>query len=263
MIGPRAHLDERAHPLAERGVGNRDRRAQRDRGMRRDLVLHLRGADVLAAPDDDVGRAPDDGEVAVLVDRREIAHQHPAVGGEQFGVGGGVVVVAETDAGPLAAGTPGRPGVVMSAPVSASSRRTCISGMTRPAVRSRFSCGSSGVVHDNAGLVRPVELEDARTGAVLELLRPLERHHLAPREHDAQRRQVVLVDGGRVEHHHELRRHRREHGDAVALDRAQHEIGVETRTPRTVPPRSRARSGPSRVRSRTARGARRGRRRRR
>jgi hypothetical protein len=94
--------------------------------------------------------------------------------------------------------------------------------MTRPAVRSRFSCGSSG-------FVRAVELQDVCTGAVLELLRPLERHHLAPGEHDAQRRKVVPGDGGGVEHHHELRRYCREHRDAVALDGAQNEFRVETR----------------------------------
>ena len=77
--------------------------------MRRHLVLDLRGADVLAAADDEVGGAADDGEVAVGVDRREVAHAHPAVGGEQLGVGGRVVAVAEAQSpGPCPRARPGR-----------------------------------------------------------------------------------------------------------------------------------------------------------
>ena len=67
--------------------------------------------------------------------------------------------------------------------------------------------------------LRAVELQHARAGALLELARALVRHHLAAGEQDAQRRQVVRVERRRVQHHHELRRHRGEHGDAVALDR--------------------------------------------
>ena len=42
-----------------------------------------------------------------------------------------------------------------------------------------------------AGLVRAVELQHVRAGAVLELGGPLVRHHLAAGEQDAQRREVV------------------------------------------------------------------------
>ena len=78
-----------------------------------------------------------------------------------------------------------------------------------------------------AGLVAAVELEHRRAGALLELACPLVRHHLAAREHHAQRREVVRVDRGRVQQHHELRRDRGQHGDAVALDRGEHLLGVE------------------------------------
>src|SRR5438105_1260192 len=47
-----AQLDEHADPFAEGLVGHRDRGAERDGGMRPNLVFHLRGADVLAAADD-------------------------------------------------------------------------------------------------------------------------------------------------------------------------------------------------------------------
>ncbi len=84
-------------------------------------------------------------------------------------------------------------------------------------------------VRERAGLVRPVELKHVRAGAVLEFLGPLVGDHLATGEHDAQRRQVVAVQRGRVEHHDELRRHRREHRDPVVLDGPQHGLDVEAR----------------------------------
>ena len=90
-----------------------------------------------------------------------------------------------------------------------------------------------------AGLVRAVELQHVRAGAILELLRPFVRDHLAAREHDPQRREVVVVDRGRVQHHDELRRHRREHGDAVAArSRAARLPRRSARRRRTPRPRS-------------------------
>ena len=77
------------------------------------------------------------------------------------------------------------------------------------------------------GLVRAVELQHVRAGAILELLGPFVRHHLAAGEHDAQGREVVAVDRVGVEHHDELGRDRGEHGDPVVLDRTQHDLGVE------------------------------------
>ena len=41
-------------------------------------------ADVLTSPHDEVGRAANDGEPAVVVDGDDVAHQHPAVVGEQL-----------------------------------------------------------------------------------------------------------------------------------------------------------------------------------
>ena len=89
---------------------------------------------------------PDDREVAVGVDRREVAHAHPAVGGEQLARWPRRRPSSRgTASGPCPRDTGrGRESA------STSSSRTCISGITRPAVRSRFSCGSSGVVHDSA-----------------------------------------------------------------------------------------------------------------
>ena len=79
-VASRLELGVEAHPLAEHLVGHRHRGRDRDGGVLGDLGLDRGSADVLAAPDDDVGRAADDAEVAVGVDRAQVADAHPAVG---------------------------------------------------------------------------------------------------------------------------------------------------------------------------------------
>ena len=51
-----------------------------------DELFHVLGRDLLAESDHDVLGPPGDGEVAVGVDRAEVAGAQPAVGGERIGV---------------------------------------------------------------------------------------------------------------------------------------------------------------------------------
>ncbi len=97
-------LDEGADALAEDLVGHRDDGGEGDAGVGGDLLLDLGGADVLAAADDDVGGAADDGEVALLVELDDVGVEEEAVGGEELGVGGRVVEVAEAGGRALGAG---------------------------------------------------------------------------------------------------------------------------------------------------------------
>ena len=60
--------------------------------MRFEHLLHLGGADVLAAADDHVLQATDDLDRAGRVDRGEVAGAEPAVGGERLGGLGGVEI---------------------------------------------------------------------------------------------------------------------------------------------------------------------------
>ena len=76
---PGSELGVEAHALAEDLVGHRHHRRDRDRRVLGDLGLDRGRAEVLAAADDDVGRAADDAEVAVGVDLAHVADAHPAV----------------------------------------------------------------------------------------------------------------------------------------------------------------------------------------
>src|SRR5437867_4803590 len=63
--------------------------------MRRDQLLQLACADVLALPDDDVLPAPGDAERTGRVDHAEVPGPEPAVGGEGLGVERRVAVADE------------------------------------------------------------------------------------------------------------------------------------------------------------------------
>jgi hypothetical protein len=78
-----------------------------------------------------------------------------------------------------------------------------------------------------ARLIGSVELEDARAGDVLEARRAFLGDGLTTGEHATQRREVVLLDDRRLQHHEELRAHAGEHGDAFTFDGADHVVGIE------------------------------------
>ena len=169
--------DVRADPLAEQLVGRRDRGDQGDRGVAADLVLDLRRADVLAAADDEVGRPADDREVAVVVDPHDVADEHPAVRRVQLGVGRRIVEVAAGQQRALA-------------PRLAVAEQPHVHRLDDPARRAQpvLAVVPGGRAAERAGLVRTVELEHERAGALLELGGPALGHRLAAGEHDPQRR---------------------------------------------------------------------------
>ncbi len=130
--------------------------------------------------------------------------------------------------------------------------------MARPPVVSRFSAVSLDRGDaDRPGLVGAVELEHLAAGLLLELGRPLARDPLPAGEEHPQRGQVGGGERRRVQHHHELARHRGQHGHLVLLDRA---AGCRPgRTRRAAPWCSRTSPAPrgrSTGRSRTAPAAR-------
>jgi len=102
---PGMEFDIGADSFAEDLVGDRHRRTESDARVGVDLVLDLRRRDVLSAPDDEVGDAPGDGEVAVVIDGAQVAHEHPAVGGVEPGVGP-LVEIAEAGGRTAAGGPP-------------------------------------------------------------------------------------------------------------------------------------------------------------
>ena len=124
------------------------------------------------------------------------------------------------------------PLAVTSRPASSKSR-TCISGITWPALRSRSSRRvARGGARERAGLVRAVELEHAAPVASSKRAALLVGHRLAAGEEHAQRGEVRLARARvlqRLEHQDELGAHGGEHGHAVALDGAQRRLGVEAR----------------------------------
>src|SRR2546422_5887091 len=82
--GPQAQ--DGARDLARHGVRHAYDRHLGDGRVRREQVLQLAGADVLALADDDVLPPPGDAEVALGVERAEVAGAEPAVGREGVGV---------------------------------------------------------------------------------------------------------------------------------------------------------------------------------
>src|SRR5262249_6872301 len=159
-----------------------------------DLGFDRRGAEVLAAADDDVGRSTDDSEVAVRVDLTDVADAHPAVVREQSVVGGRVVEVAEarrrTATDGIAGHTGGRDvaaGLVEQPPAHR--------GVALPrGAEAVFAVVPHGRAAGRAGLVRAVELQHARAGHLFEPRGALARHGLAACEHATQRSQVALLE---------------------------------------------------------------------
>ena len=92
-FGAGPHDDDRGHDLAPLQVGYAHDCDLADRGMVAEHVLDLGRRDRLAAGPDDVAGAADDREVAVVVERPEIAGVVPAVT-QRVGGGGGIVEVA-------------------------------------------------------------------------------------------------------------------------------------------------------------------------
>jgi hypothetical protein len=76
--------------FAEVGVRHADHRALGHAGHVVEVALDLGGIDVVAAADDQVLAAADDGDVAALVHLADVAGLEPAVGGELFGVFSGM-----------------------------------------------------------------------------------------------------------------------------------------------------------------------------
>ena len=87
--------------LAKVRVRHADHRAFGHAGQLVDIALDLGRIDVVAAADDQVLAAPDDGDVAVRVDFADVAGLEIAVGGELFGRFLGHAPVALEDIRPL------------------------------------------------------------------------------------------------------------------------------------------------------------------
>src|SRR5205085_4733249 len=81
-VGPRLRDDDRDPHFAEVRVRHAHDRALRDAGHVVDVALDLRRVDVVAAADDQVLAAADDGDVAALVHLADVAGAEPAVVGE-------------------------------------------------------------------------------------------------------------------------------------------------------------------------------------
>ena len=126
-----AGADDRGGPLAQAVVGGGDDAHLGHPVEAGQELLDLAGADVLAAPDDDVGEAVGDGEVALVVEHPDVAGVVPALvverrRGERRGR-----CSRRSRSGPR----------LMISP--SSSRCSSTPGMARPSVVSRFSSGSS------------------------------------------------------------------------------------------------------------------------
>src|SRR3546814_18262130 len=91
--GPGAEHDERHAHLAEAVVGHADDRGLRDVGVVEEQVLDLGGVGVEAADDEQVIRATDYLQAALVVSHPEVAGAPPAVRGERLGGGRGAVAV--------------------------------------------------------------------------------------------------------------------------------------------------------------------------
>src|SRR5262245_43999871 len=81
-LGAGAQAQDRTRDLSRRSVGHPDDGHLRDSRMVGEHVLDLARTDVLALADDDVLLAARDAEIALAVERAQVAGAEPPVGGE-------------------------------------------------------------------------------------------------------------------------------------------------------------------------------------
>ncbi len=74
-----ADPENRRHPLAQSGVGSGHHRSLGNLRHAQQYFLDFEGADVLATPDDQVGGAIGDGQVAVLVEHADVTGAIPTL----------------------------------------------------------------------------------------------------------------------------------------------------------------------------------------
>src|SRR5262249_60423731 len=90
--GAGAQPQDGTRDLSRRRVGHPDDRHLNDPGMVGEQVLDLARTDVLALADDDVLLAAGDPEIAIAVERAQVAGAEPAVAGEGLLVEGAIEV---------------------------------------------------------------------------------------------------------------------------------------------------------------------------
>src|SRR5262249_21206948 len=89
-----------AAALAETWIGHPNDGGVEDLGMHVQQLLNFAWKELLATAVDHLLQAAHDPHVASRVELAEVAGPKPAVGGEEFGISGGILVVAKVHRGP-------------------------------------------------------------------------------------------------------------------------------------------------------------------
>ena len=194
--------------------------------MRIEDLLDLAGEELLAAAVDHLLEAAHDLHVAGRVELSEIPGAEPAVGGEELGVRGGVLVIAEVDRraqgrdlalGPrwdVAAGV-----------VDDADPETGGDGAHRAGDRLRVV--GEPRVGVEAGLQHSVQLDQVAVHPRPELANGLDRARGAPGDDHAERGQIELAEVRMVQHGDDRRGRGRDVGDALAPDQVERGGGTE------------------------------------
>ncbi len=185
-LAARVQLDDRADALAEHRVGHGHGRRERHRRVRHHRRLHHGRADVLSAADDDVRGAPDHAQHARGVELGDVAREHPAVLGEELRVRVRIVPVARAHQRTAAARLAAPRGRDVAALAVEQAHRHLGDHEARGA-QAHVARVAQRRARERAGLVRAVELEHARAGALLERRGARVGHCLATGEQHAQR----------------------------------------------------------------------------
>ena len=178
--------------------------------------------------DDEVRCATDHAQVAVVVDLDDVAHEHPAVVGQQLLVGVVIAPVAEAGGGaPARRLAPMLPGGHVGVGLGVEQAHLHLVDQAAGGGEAMRAVVVDGGVAEGAGLVGAVELEDRGAGGVLEGGGLVEGHRLTAGEHGAQRAEITRPFSLGVEQHDELRAHAAQHGDPLPFDEVEGGVGVE------------------------------------
>ena len=153
--------------------------------MRSDFVFHLCGAHVLAAADDEVGCATHHREPSVVVDGDDVAHEHPAIGREQLGVGLVVFVVARTHRRAIAGGNAFTAIAFDALTFWRVEAHVHLGNDAASSRQSMLAIVGESRTRQHAGLVGAVEVHHHGAGALFELERPRVGNGFAAGEHHA------------------------------------------------------------------------------
>ena len=195
-----------------------------------EITLDLLRIDVVAAGDDEVFAAPDDGQIAVGIETADIAGLEPAIGREFFArffghapIAGEHIGAAHLDVADLAGGA--RRAGAAGLHVVHHAHTHLGQGQADGARAALRRIAVVRVAREHDGLAHAVAFEDGVAGAFAPKLEGLGQQRRRARDEDAQLGADIGVEAVFLQQAHVIRRHAHHHG--AAWQQGEHAFGVE------------------------------------